>query len=54
MAASAVVLASVLVVLGAVAVATVLSWWWAAFLIAGWLLGLGQARLGGRRLARRR
>jgi hypothetical protein len=49
LAASAVVLVSVLVVLVAVVLALVLSWAWAAVLVVGWLVGLGQARLGGRR-----
>jgi hypothetical protein len=48
--ASAVVLVSVIVVVGAVVLATALSWAWAAVLVAGWLLGVVQARV----LARRR
>jgi hypothetical protein len=49
LAASGVVLLSVIVVLAAVLLALVLSWAWAAVLLVGWLLGLAQARLGGRR-----
>ncbi len=49
LAASAVVVVSVIVVLVAVALALALSWVWAAVLVVGWLLGLAQARLGGRR-----
>jgi hypothetical protein len=48
LAASVVVAISVLVVLGAVALAAVVGWSWAALLVAGWLLGLIQARLSGR------
>jgi hypothetical protein len=51
LAASAVVVISVLVVLGAVALAAVVGWSWAALLVAGWLLGLIQARLSGRGLS---
>ncbi|HEY3810842.1 MAG TPA: DUF1707 domain-containing protein [Acidimicrobiales bacterium] len=48
LAASAVVVISVLVVLGAVALAAVVGWSWAAVLLGGWLLGLVQSRLSGR------
>jgi hypothetical protein len=49
LAASAVVLLSVMVVLAAVVLGLALSWAWAAVLLVGWLLGLVQARLSGRR-----
>src|ERR1700722_4367943 len=49
LAARAVVLVSVMLVLVAVVLALALSWAWAAVLVVGWLVGLAQARLGGRR-----
>jgi hypothetical protein len=41
-------------VVAAVVLALTLSWAWAAVLLLGWLLGLAQARLSGRRRRRRR
>jgi len=49
LAATAVVLMTVIVVLAAVVLATVTHWVWAALLIAGWLLGLTQAHVAARR-----
>jgi hypothetical protein len=43
--ATLVVLLSVVVVLAAVALIALVSWTWAAVLIAGWLVGLTQGRL---------
>jgi hypothetical protein len=48
-AATAVVLLTVVIVVAAVLLAFLASWAWAAVLVAGWLLGLAQARLGRRR-----
>ena len=44
-----VVLLTVVVVVAAVLLATLASWAWAAVLVAGWVLGLAQARLSRRR-----
>jgi hypothetical protein len=49
LASTLVVLLSVTVVLAAVILAAVVSWTWAAVLVAGWLLGLAQARVAARR-----
>jgi hypothetical protein len=45
LAASAVVILSVVVVVGVVLLALLASWSWVAVLVAGWLIGLIQARL---------
>jgi hypothetical protein len=47
--ATVVVLLTVVLVVAAVLLATLASWAWATVLIAGWLLGLAQARLSRRR-----
>jgi hypothetical protein len=49
MSATVVVLLTVVVVVAAVLLATLASWAWAAVLVAGWVLGLAQARLSRRR-----
>jgi hypothetical protein len=49
LAASAVVLLTVVVVVAAVLLATLASWAWAVVLLAGWVLGMAQARMGRRR-----
>jgi hypothetical protein len=45
LAATAVVLITVMVVLGAVTLVIAAEWTWAVVLVAGWLLGLAQSRV---------